>query len=73
MIPSIRRLSYDERLKELNLFPLTQRRLRGDLSLIQVFKIMKNIDNMDCDKYFIVDLSNYTRGHGYKIVRKHVD
>ena len=53
MIPSLREKSYEERLKELNLFPLTQRRLRGDL--IQVFKIMKNIDNMDCDKYFIVD------------------
>ena len=39
MIPSLREKSYEERLKELNLFPLTQRRLRGDL--IQVFKIMK--------------------------------
>ena len=45
MIPSLREKSYEERLKELNLFPLTQHRLRGDL--IQVFKIMKNIDNMD--------------------------
>ena len=34
---------------------------------------MKNLDNMNCEKYFIVDRSNYTPGHGYKIVRKHVN
>ena len=28
---------------------------------------------MDCDKYFTVDRSNYTRGYGYKIVRKPVN
>ena len=44
----LRKKPYKERLKELNLFPLTQRRLRGDI--IQVFKIMKNIDNIDDDK-----------------------
>ena len=71
MIPSLREKSYKECLKELNLFPLTQCRLRGDL--IQVFKIMKTIDNMGCDKYFTVDRLNYTRGHGYKRVRKHVN
>ena len=45
MIPSLRKKSYKERSKELSVFSLTQRRLRGDL--IQVFKTMKNIDNMD--------------------------
>ena len=68
MIPNLRNKSYEERLKELNLFPLTQRRLRGDL--IQVFKIIKGIDNMDCSKYFTIDRSNYTRGNGCKIVGK---
>ena len=70
MIPSLRKTSYKEHLKDLNLFPLTQRRLIGDL--IQVFKILRNIDNIDCDKYFKVHQTNYTRGHGYKI-RKHVN
>ena len=69
MIPSLRNTPYEERLKELNLFPLTQRRLRGDL--IQVFKIIKGIDNMDCTKYFTIDRSNYTRGNGCKIVGKY--
>ena len=68
MIPNLRNKPYEERLKELNLFPLTQRRLRGDL--IQVFKIIKGIDNMDCSKYFTIDHSNYTRGNGCKIVGK---
>ena len=68
MIPSLRNKSYEERLKELDLFPLQHRRLRGDL--IQVFKIIKGIDNMDCNKYFSIDHSNYTRGNGCKIIGK---
>ena len=68
IIPSLRNKSYEERLKELNLFPLTHRRLRGDL--IQAFKIIKGIDNLDCSKYFTIDSSNYTRGNGCKIMRK---
>ena len=68
IIPSLRNKSYEERLEELNLFTLSQRRLRGDL--IQAFKIIKGIDNMDCSKYFTLDLSNYTRGNGCKIIGK---
>ena len=68
MIPSLRNKPYEERLKELDLFPLQHRRLRGDL--IQVFKIIRGIDNMDCTKYFSVDNSNYTRGNGCKIIGK---
>ena len=68
MIPCLRNKSYEERLKELDLFSLKHRRLRGDL--IQAFKIIKGIDNMDCSKYFTIDSSNYTRGNGCKIVGK---
>ena len=68
MIPSLRNKPYEERLKELDLFPLEHRRLRGDL--IQVFKIIRGIDNMDCNKYFSIDNSNYTRGNGCKIIGK---
>ena len=39
LIPSIRNLSYEERLKRLNLFSLSDRRTRGDL--IETFKILK--------------------------------
>jgi hypothetical protein len=68
IIPSLRNKPYEERLKELNLFSLSQRRMRGDL--IQVFKIIKGIDNMDCNKYFTINHSNYTRGNGCKIIGK---
>lgn len=66
MIPSLNNKSYEEKLEDLNLFPLTQHILRGDL--IQVFKIIKGIGSMDCNKYFTTDLLNYTRGNGCKII-----
>ena len=68
LIPRLWNKPYEERLNELNLFSLTKRRLRGDL--IQVFKIIKGIENMDMEKYFTIDTSNITRNNGYKIVGK---
>ena len=66
MIPRLRNKPYEERLKELNLFNLTKRRLRGDL--IQVFKMFKGHDNLDINKYFTLDQSNFTRNNGYKLI-----
>ena len=68
LIPRLRNKPYEERLNELNLFSLTKWRLRGDL--IEVFKIIKGIENMDMEKYFTIDTSNITRKNGYKIVGK---
>ena len=68
LIPRLRNKPYEERLSELNLFSLTKWRLRGDL--IEVFKIIKGIENMDMEKYFTIDTSNITRNNGYKIVGK---
>ena len=68
LISRLRNKPYEERLSELNLFSLTKRRLRGDL--IEVFKIIKGIENMDIEKYFTIDTSNITRNNGYKIVGK---
>ena len=64
MVPDIKQLSYEERLKELKLPSLLHRRRRGDV--IQMHKILKNIVNVD--KELFSDLQNSaTRGHNYKL------
>ena len=68
MIPRLRNKSYEERLKELNLFSLTKRRLRGDL--IEVFKMFKGFDNVDINDYVVIDRDRTTRSNGFKITGK---
>ena len=67
LIPSIRNRSYEDRLRELNLFTLEQRRLRGQL--IEVFKILRGFDNVDYRNMFELS-EGRTRNHGYKLVLK---
>ena len=45
MIPKLRNISYEMRLKECGLTPLETRRLRGDQ--IEVFKILNGYENID--------------------------
>ena len=66
LIPRLRNKSYDERLKELNLFTLEKRRIRGDL--ITLFKIFNGFTNLNIEKYLTVDRSHVTRNNGFKIV-----
>ena len=47
MIPGLARLSYEERLKETELYTLERRWLRGDM--IEMFKRMKGIDKISAD------------------------
>ena len=68
LIPRLWNKPYEERLSELNLFSLTKWRLKGNL--VEVFKIIKGIENMDKEKYFTIDTSNITRNNEYKIVGK---
>ena len=68
MIPQLRHKTYEERLKALNLFSLEKRRLRGDM--IQVFKLVKNIDNLNFEEIFDIDNNNRTRGHAFKLKYK---
>ena len=65
LIPSLKHLSYEERLRKLNLMPLVQRRLRGDL--IKTFKFMKGINKVHFSRFF--QISQGTRGHDQKIFK----
>ena len=66
LIPELRNLSYSERLQELNLPTLLYRRKRADM--IQVFKIMKGIDDVPIEDFFQVADSS-TRGHSLKLFK----
>ena len=68
MIPRLRNMTYEERLKILKLFPLSIRRMRGDL--IEVFKMFKGFDNVSANNYFSLDRSNRRRHHDFKIIGK---
>ena len=50
MVPGMKDISYRDRLEALYLPSLKARRVRGDL--IQVYKILNNIDELDSNKFF---------------------
>ncbi|XP_069129154.1 uncharacterized protein [Argopecten irradians] len=60
-------LSYEQRLRSLGLPSLEYRRKRSDL--IQMFKIINNIDKVDKDKLFTMSPITFTRGHSKKILK----
>ena len=65
IIPPLRNKLYNERLAQLNLFSLEKRRLRG--KLIECFKILKGLTNVDANKLFLIDDSLRTRNNGIKL------
>ena len=58
MIPSIRKLSYEDRLKELGLWSLEDRQVRADL--IEVYKIIHGISSVDPQTFFELSTHNRT-------------
>ena len=68
MIPKLRNISYEMRLKECGLTTLETRRLRGDQ--IEVFKILNGYENIDRNIFFIVKEERRTRGHGVTLAKK---
>ena len=64
LLPGLKNLPYEKRLKLLKLPSLKFRRLRGDL--IQVFNI---INTENAKYYFRMTNQVYTRGHNFKIYK----
>ena len=64
MIPELTDLDYSSRLKNTNLISLEMRRLRADL--IEVFKIMKELEGIKIEDFFELQKS-CARGHSLKI------
>ena len=65
LVKALHDLPYEDRLKELSLYSLAQRRERGDM--ITVFKIIHGLIDIDMTKLFQFSEGSKTRGHNYKL------
>ena len=69
IIPGIRHLSYEERLRKMKLHKIETRILQADMLL--TYRIIRSQDEQTINKFFDLDGDKRCRGHKYKIVKKH--
>ena len=68
MVNCLKHLPYNERLKKLGIPSLEYRRLRADV--IEVYKIVNQIDRIPIDKFFTINDELSTRSNGLKLFKK---
>jgi len=68
MMRGLEHLSYEERLRELGLFSLEKRRLRGNI--IKAYKYLQGECQDDGFRLFSMLPSDRTRSYGYKLKHK---
>jgi len=69
MVHRLRHLSYEQRLRHLELTTLRERRIRGDL--IETFKIMTGKERVDRSQFFELSTCEYQlRGHTMKLSKQ---
>ena len=69
MIPEIRKHSYHQRIQDLDLISLVQRRLRGQI--IEVFKYLNRLTTASSRGLIDYNLNDRTRNNGAKLIVKH--
>ena len=67
MILGYKHYCYEDRLALCQLSTLEGRRLRGDL--IQAFKLLKGLDHINYNNFFVLDVNTHRRGHTLKVVK----
>jgi hypothetical protein len=65
MILGMNGLTYEERLKALNMYSMKRRYLRGDM--IEVYKMFSGLSDLKVEKIFALETENRTRGHSKKL------
>jgi len=68
MVKGVRKLKYKDRLKQLGIYSLERRRLRGDLK--EAYKTLSGKERLNKNKFFILAQDNHgLQGHSQKLFK----